>query len=541
MKLFIIFLIALFGSFCTLEAQRPKLVIGIVVDQMRAEYLYRFYEQYSDNGFKRLMYEGFNYRNVHINYIPTITGPGHASIYAGTSPRFHGIIGNSWYDRSLKKVVYCVIDSTEHLVGSTGNTIGISPRNLLSTNISDELKISTNLKAKVIAISLKDRAAVLPAGHMADGAYWFDLASGNFISSTFYMKKLPDWVVNFNDKKVAFKYLDSTWNLLKPANTYTRSINDDNNYEYILKGKERPVFPYNLKELASKNNPYFEVLNRSPFGNSLLTDFAIETIKKENLGKGDYTDLLAISFSSTDAVGHTYGPLSKEINDTYLRLDMDIARLLDALDQFVGKGNYTIFLTADHGVNEVPQYLIDHKIPAGYLNFDDLVKDATSFLNQQLGENKWIEATRNEQFYLNRTLIREKKLDLAMVQNLLADFFKDRKGIACVYTATQLDQQEFTQNLSFRVQNGFYYKRSGDVKLIMEPGWTDDLDSSSTHGTGYTYDTHVPLLWFGFEIRKGESCMPYNITDIAPTLAMILHTKFPSACIGNPLLEVLSK
>ena len=545
MKKYYTFLFLILVFLTNVEAQQhkaPKLFVGIVVDQMRPEYLSRFYDQFGDNGFKRLMNDGFNCRNVHYNYIPTYTGPGHASIYAGTTPSFHGIIANDWYNRKLKHTVYCVDDTTERVVGIDGSKKGASPRNLLSTNISDELKISTNQNAKVIGISLKDRAAILPAGHMADGAYWFDLKSGNFVSSTFYMKKLPDWVSNFNNEKKAFNYLENTWKLLLPESSYPLSIADDNQYEGKWIGKQQPVFPYNLKELAPQNPPYFEVLYASPYGNNLLTDFAIETIKHEALGNGKYSDLLAISYSSTDAVGHKFGPLSKEVNDTYLRLDKDIARLLDALDQLVGKDNYTLFLTADHGMAEVSQYLIDNKVPAGYLDDANFLNEASMFLEHQFGEKKLIDALINNQFYLNRTLINEKKLNLVDVQNQLAKFTKDKDGISQVYTASQFDGQVFTQNLSVLVQNGFYYKRSGDVAFALEPGWTDeDKKNAATHGTGYTYDTHVPLLWFGAGISKGESFVRYNITDIAPSVSAILNIKFPSAGTGNPIIEITTK
>ena len=544
MRKYFAFLLFTMFCFATIEAQQyktPKLFVGIVVDQMRYEYLNRFYNQFGEKGFKRLMNEGFNCKNVYYNYIPTYTGPGHASIYAGTTPSYHGIVANDWYDRQLKHSVNCVNDSTERMVGIEEGKKSASPHKLLSTNLGDELKISTNLNAKVISVSLKDRAAVLPAGHMANGAYWLDLKSGNFVSSTFYMKTLPDYVKQFNNEKKADAYLENTWKLLLPESSYPLSIADNNQYENKWIGKQEPVFPYNLKELAPKNSPYFEVLYASPFGNSLLTDFAIETIKGEALGKGSYPDFLAISFSSTDAVGHKFGPLSKEENDTYLRLDRDIARLLDALDQLVGKDNYTLFLTADHALAEVSQYLIDHNVPAGYIDSDNLLKEASLFLKNQFGENGLIETLINGQFYLNKTIISEKKLDLIGVQNKLAEFLKDQQGIFQVYTATQLDEQVFTKNFSTFVQNGFFYKRSGDVAFVLEPGWTDDMKNAATHGTGYNYDTHAPLLWYGFGIPKGESFVHYNITDIAPTVSAILNIKLPSACIGNPIVEILNR
>jgi len=525
-----------------IEAQQhksPKLVVGIVIDQMRAEYLNRFYDQFGDQGFKRLMNEGFNCRNVYYNYVPTVTAAGHTSIYAGTTPCSHGIIANEWYNRQLKRSIYCVDDTSERMVGVEGSKKGSSPRNLLCTNLSDELKISTNQKAKVIGISLKDRAAILPAGHMANGAYWLDLKSGNFVTSTFYMKKLPDWVIAFNNEKKANSYLDNPWTLLLPESAYPLSIADDNKYEGYWKGKDKPVFPYNLKELAPQNPPYFEVLYASPFGNSLLTDFAIETLKKEELGKGTYPDLLAISYSSTDAVGHKFGPLSKEINDIYLRLDQDIARLLSALDELVGKGNYAVFLTADHGMSENPQYLIDQKVPAGTIDNTALTKEASQFMNKLYGNGEWIEFLINGQFYFNRELMKEKKINITEAQNQLASFLRDKDAISHVYTATQLYEQEFTRDISLLVQNGFYYKRSGDVAFVTEPGWTDV--NTATHGAGYNYDTHVPLLWFGFGICKGESFSRYNITDIAPSVSALLSIKLPSDSKGNPIKEIFSE
>ena len=541
-KCLIILVYILYGTSFVIAQQQntTKLVVGIVVDQMREEYLYRFHDQYSENGFKRLMREGFNCRNAHYNYIPTVTGAGHASIYTGTVPRYHGIVGNDWYDRQLKKKIYCVDDSTEQLVGLDSLKKGASPKNLLATNLGDELKISTNLKAKVISISFKDRAAILPAGHMADAAYWVDHQSGKFITSTFYMQKLPGWVTDFNQQKKADYYLGQTWALLKPETEYPLSLADDNNYEGKFKGKDKPVFPYNLKELSASNKPLFDMLYNSPFADDLLTDFVVEAIKQENLGKGSYPDLLAISYSSTDAVGHKFGPLSKEINDMYLRLDLDIARLLETLDQLVGKGNYTVFLTADHGVAENTKYLADHKVPTGTLLMDSLKKDASLFLNKRLGVGKWIEAAMNNQFYLNRSLIETKGLRLEEVQNRLTDYLRNKTGIAEVYTASQLEQQDYTQYLSLRIKNGFYYKRSGDIMIVTEPAWTDNYEAA-THGVGYTYDTHVPLILFGAGIHRGESFEHYNITDLAPTISMILKIKLPNACIGDPIIKAIGE
>lgn len=535
----VIIVLVIFQIAVAQKPEQPKLFIGIVVDQMREDFLFRFYDQYGEGGFKRLVDEGAVCRNVHYNYTPTITAVGHTSVYAGTTPKYHGIIGNSWYNRQTGKVEYCVEDSTEKVVGNPISTQGVSPRKMLSTNLPDELKISTNKKATIYSISTKDRAATLSAGHMADGAFWLDLSTGNYVSSTFFMNKLPDWLVKFNSEKRAFQYLEQTWDMLLPIESYPRSIDDDNRYEEILKGKERPTFPYKLKELAPLNDPYFEVLNRSPFGNSLLCDLAIEMLKNKVVGHGTYTDMLAISFSSTDAVGHTFGPLSKETNDTYLRLDRDLARLLNALDQYVGKGNYALFLTADHGVGEVPNYLLDNNVPAGDLNEQALWDGALQFMNSKLGEGNWFTAIRNDQFYLNRELIDQKKLNLTDVQELLASYVNQQEGIAETFTATQLMQQEYTEYFASKVQNGFNYNLSGDVKYIMQPGWYADLHTCATHNSCYNYDSHVPLIFYGTGFVKGVSYEFHPITDIAPTISTLLKIKFPSAATGQPIKEVL--
>lgn len=541
MKKFLLFLslILPFNMVSMAQDGNPKLFVGIVVDQMREDFLFRFYDQYGEDGFKRLMREGAVCRNVHFNYTPTITAVGHASIYSGTTPKYHGIIGNSWYDRSLKKVVYCVTDSSEQKVGNETPSVGVSPRNLLSTNICDELKISTNKKSKVISISTKDRAATLSAGHMADGAFFLDLSTGNYVSSSYYMNELPEWLVVFNKEKRAFKYLEKDWDLLLPIESYPRSLDDDNPYEEIMIGKERPTFPYHLIELAPLDSPYFEVFNRSPYGNSLLTDLAIEVLRNSGIGQGEYTDMLAISFSSTDAVGHIFGPLSKEVNDTYLRLDRDIARLLKALDEQIGEGNYALFLTADHGVGEIPQYLIDNKIPAGELNMDELFQKSMEFITNEYGHGNWIIAHKNDQLYLNHDLIEEKNLQLTELEDKLALFVNKQEGIAETFTGTQLRKQEYVDYYASKIQKGYHYQLSGDVRYIMKPGWYTLMDHAATHNTSYNYDSHVPLIFYGKGIQPGVSYEYHEITDVAPTVSTLLKIKFPSAATGKIIPEVL--
>ncbi len=323
---------------------RPKLMIGIVVDQMRYDFLIRFYNKYGDGGFKKLMKEGYNCENTHYNYIPTHTAVGHASIFTGTTPDIHGIIGNNWYDKYQKKGVYCVDDANYITIGSKKNK-GKSPLKLQSTTITDQLKLAQINEGKVIGISIKDRSAILPTGFSADAAYWFEgNKKANFITSSYYLDELPKWVTDFNTSNIAKSHL-KIWNTLYPINTYTESIADDNDFEKPFKGENRPIFPHDLPSLMKKNNNY-DLLKVSPFGNSLLVDFAIEAIKGEQLGQSTVTDFLTISFSSPDYVGHQFGPDSKEIQDVYLRLDKDLARFINFLDNEIGKNEYTLFFNS---------------------------------------------------------------------------------------------------------------------------------------------------------------------------------------------------
>ncbi|MGI4863776.1 MAG: alkaline phosphatase family protein [Janthinobacterium lividum] len=518
----------------------PKLLVGIMVDQMRPDYLTRFGPDFGPDGFNRLRREGLECRNTHYNYIPTVTGPGHTSVYTGTTPRYHGIVGNSWYDRRLRRDVYCTDDSTVQLVGPATKGMGVSARNQLSTTLGDELKMTYGGRSRVLAMSLKDRASALPAGHMADGAFWFDTGTGSFISSTYYVPQLPGWVADFNAQKKADAYRRQTWTPLRGPEAYRNSLPDSNRYERIFKGKTAATFPYDLSKLAPLNPPAYEGIYTSPFGNSLLTDLALAALQSTDLGRDDVPDLLAISYSSPDAVGHTFGPLSKEENDLYLRLDLEIARLLQALDKTVGKGNYAVFLTADHGASEVTQYLADHQAPVGAFDKAAVTKAAGAFLTVQLGPGQWLETERNNMYYLNRPLIAQRKLELARVQALLAEFLRDQPGIAQVNTTTQLLTSSSGAALETRLQNGLYYPRFGDVRFELLPGWTGEIGVGASHGTGYAYDTHVPLLWFGMGIPAGVSYAPHTITDIAPTAAMLLNSKLPSACTGQPIVEVLA-
>lgn len=521
---------------------RPKLMVAIVVDQMRPEYLTRFYPQFGTHGFKRILHNGFVCNNAHLNYTPSTTGPGHASIFSGTVPQHHGIVGNTWYNRQLKKTIYCAEDSTAFTVGNPTSSKGShSARNMVVSNLADELKITTVGKGKVVSMSLKDRGAALPAGHMADLALWMDLQTGNFISSSYYVQQLPKWTETFNQQRNAFNYLEKVWEPLMPMEDYKWCLPDDMHFEEKLIGKEKATFPYDLKTLAPLNSPYFEPLNRSPFGNSLLTDLAIEAIDAEHLGSDGYTDFLTISFSSTDAVGHTYGPSSVEVNDTYLRLDRDLARLLSHLDKTVGKNNYTLLITSDHGVGEPPQYLLDNNVPGGFFDDKTMRADALSYLNAKFGQGNWIEDVRNHQFYLNRQLMAQKSIDSTIVQDALASYLLGYKGIAETYAANWLLKTQFSNEMAERAQKSYSPKRCGDVLYMPQSGLAGFMKNAATHGSTYTYDTHIVLLWYGKNVNKGSLYQRVNITDIAPTAAMLMQVTLPSAAIGEPIQQVIGR
>lgn len=512
---------------------KPKLVVGIVVDQMRYDYIYRFWNKFGNDGFKRLVNEGFFCRNTNFNYVPTYTAPGHASIYTGTTPAVHGIIANSWFDRTEGNNLYCVEDHNSNGVGSSGVEGKRSPVNMLTTTITDELRISSNMKSKVIGIALKDRSSILPAGHTANAAYWFDGSNGSFISSTYYMNELPQWVQEFNKKELTLKYLSQLWNTLLPIEQYTESLPDDNKYEFVAHGETRPVFPHNLPEIMKKNG--LGLIRNTPFGNSLTKDFAIEAIKNENLGKSGATDFLAISFSSPDHIGHTYGPNSVEQEDDYLRLDKDLAELLAFIDSQIGKNNTLVFLTADHAAPEVPSYLIDLKIPAGYVKekkIEDLVK---KYLFRTYGDSL-VQSFYNQQIYLNQQAIEAKGLGLQQVQEKAAAYLQAMPEVAEVLTAYTLNNTAFTEGSRYMMQKGFNAKRSGDVLVNYLPGWIEyDMTVGTAHGSPYSYDTHVPLIFFGWNIKQGSSSEQVYITDIAPTLAMMLNIQFPSGGTGKPI------
>ena len=524
------------ASFATSYPDKPKLVVGIVVDQMRYDFLYRYADKYAEGGFKRLMNEGFNCRNNHYDYAPTVTAAGHAAIFTGSIPAINGIIGNEWFNKKSGKVVYCVEDTSVRTVGSDSKAGLMSPKNLLSSTITDQLKIANNFQSKTIGIALKDRGSILPAGHTANAAYWFDSKNGAWITSTFYMNDLPQWVKDFNNLKMPQKYMAEGWKPLLPIEQYTESTADNQPYEAKLSGEKTPTFPHELAAQAGVN--LLEVIRTTPFGNTLTKDFALAAIQNENLGKSPKTDFLTVSFSSPDYVGHSFGPNSIEIEDTYLRLDKDIAEILTNLDNTLGKDNYLVFLSADHGVADVPGFAQSQKMPAGVMDMGAVSKEIKAALKTTFGDGEFIRAEDNYQLYLNDSLLKIKKLSYEQIHTVVRETLLKREDISDVIDLHNLANSTLPDYQLSYVKNGLNPRRSGDIMLVLNPSWFTGRKQGTTHGTLYRYDTHVPLLFYGWKVKTGETTLRTNISDISPTVADLLNILEPNGSVGNVISGV---
>ncbi len=522
-------------------AQKPKLVVGIVVDQMCYEYLYRFQHRFSQEGFNKLMNNGTHCRNTQYNYVPTYTGPGHASIYTGTTPSNHGIVGNEWFDRNSQKTINCVHDSTVRGIGSDSKYGKKSPTNLFANTITDQLKL-TYPTAKVISVSIKDRSAILPGGHLSDGSYWFDYSTGKFITSSFYAQQLPTWLNDFNAKNHVNEYMKQTWNTYYPIESYITGTADNSPYEHLLKGKQTPTFPYNLAEMTG-NTVDYGLFTYTPFSNTLLTDLALEAATKENLGKDNQTDFLCISYSTPDIAGHAFGPYSVEIEDMYIRLDLEIARFIKQLEKTLGKDNFVLFITADHAVVPVPQYLVDRKLPGGYVYDKPNLEQLKLDVNKAFGFDFILE-NENNNIYFNRTLLSERGVLLEDAQAFVKNKIQAWKGVKRVFTANELSNQTSDDEWQDMVRLGYKNYLSGDVIYLLEPGYLPvssekaESHKGTSHGSAFNYDTHVPLIWYGANIPKQEVIRRIDIIDITASLVHILNLQKPNATTGEPILEL---
>ena len=473
--------------------QRPKLVVGIVVDQMRWDYLSRYYDQFGPDGFRRLIDQGFSYDNCMIDYVPTVTAIGHTSAYTGSTPALHGICGNTFYIDGRK--TYCCADSTVAPVGSDNRKAGcMSPVNLLATTIGDQLRLHTDFRSKVIGVSYKDRAAILPAGRSANAAYWLDTKSRRFITSTYYMRELPQWVSDFN-----------------------RQL--EKNEEFRRVGADVGLYPLT---------------------GHITTDMAIAALRGERLGQGESTDMLCVSYSQTDVIGHKWGTRGEHTDEAYLALDRDLARLFDALDQQVGRGNYVAFLTADHGAAHNYKLMQDHRLHGGQWLSGQLREKLEKFVADRLGNKQPVVlGIADYRFFLDHEGIARQGLRLPEVKEAVVEFLRRQPDIALVVDFEKADVTPMPDVLRERIMRGYNFHRSGDIICCVTPGYYEYGSWSSpvgtTHGEWNPYDAHIPMLFYGWHIPHGATPAETHITDIAPTVCALLHIQQPNACVGKAL------
>jgi hypothetical protein len=517
----------------TQTVEKPKIVIGIMVDQMRWDFLYRFEKRYSSGGFKRLVRDGFSCDNAYIPYAQTVTAAGHSTVYTGSVPAISGIMGNDWYDRSLGKSVYCAEDATVKTIGGSANAQPMSPRNLQVTTICDEQRIATNFKSKTIGIAIKDRGGILPAGQSANAAYWYDASTGNWVTSTYYMNELPTWAKSFNDKKVPDSLFNLGWNTLYPINTYILSDEDEKNYEGKSIADSKPVFPHNIAAYAGKN---YGALSSTPHGNTLTLSFAKAAIEAEGLGNDEYADFLAISFSSPDYIGHQYGPNSIEVEDNYLRLDKELEAFFVYLDKKFGK-NYTVFLTADHGVAHAPGYSKEKKLPGGNMNMSAVA--AAKNTMEKFKISNLVESFDNYQYYLNYKRIDSAGADLEAVKKYFIKELNKDPNIFYAFDISHLQDALLPELVKNKFLNGYHPKLSGDVQIILKAGYLSGSNTGSSHGSWYPYDAHIPMVFMGAGIKKGRMTKNSSMSDIAPTLAALLKIQMPSGNVGDVISEAI--
>jgi predicted AlkP superfamily pyrophosphatase or phosphodiesterase len=537
MKKWFVFIVLLLGI-TNLSAQvsaRPKLVVGVMVDQMRWDYLYRYQDRYTNAGFKRLLKEGFSCENTFISYLPTYTAPGHAGVYTGSVPALHGIIGNYWYSKVLRRNVYCTEDDSVRTIGTTSGAGKQSPKNMWASTITDELRMATNFRNKTIGIALKDRGSILPAGHTANAAYWFDNAGGQWISSSFYMNDLPEWLKAFNAKKWPDVYMKQGWKTLYPIDTYKQSTSDDKWYESKLPGEDN-TFDHVTENIV---NDKYNAFRHTPFGNTITFEVAKAAIEGEQLGKSGATDFLAVSFSSTDYMGHLFGPNSIEMEDAYLRFDRELATFLQFLDGKVGKGNYLLFLSADHGAAHIPGFSKEHKIPAGVLDDADIKIQLNNNIDKTFGLKGAVAQVINYQVYLNDSLMVQTKTNYSTIKQFIIQELIRYPGIGNAFELGINHTYSLPYFLETMVRNGYNQKLSGDIQFVFKPQWFDGWNTGTTHGVWAPYDSHIPLVWFGWNIKSGKTNRQVYMTDIAPTLAALLQVQTPNAAIGQVITEVI--
>ncbi|TDI95683.1 MAG: alkaline phosphatase family protein [Caldithrix sp.] len=527
----------------------PKLVLQITVDQFRGDLPTRYLDRLGKGGFRYLLEQGTYYTNAHYRHANTETAVGHATLFTGADPARHGLVGNNWIDPSTGELVYNTEDDRHHLIGKTPKPHrGVSPRNLLASTIGDELVVANAGRSRVFSVSVKDRGAIIPGGH-AGKAFWYSKSSGKFVTSTYYYDEYPEWVQKWNEAKPADQYRGKAWELLHDRSTYLAGKMDDRAYEANLPPLGR-TFPHQYGD----NKYLYLILSLTPVGDELTLDFAKTLIENEKVGQGDYTDFMAVSFSSTDYIGHMFGPSSLESEDNVLRLDRVLAELFEFVDKKVGLSNTLIVLSADHGAPEAPEYMSSLGLESGRFDFTYFREQGplNEVLKERFGRDDLIATHSHPYLYLNLAAIAEAKLDIKEVEHFIAEEVMKIPGIAFAQTRSDLLDGRITDSpLQIQIRRNFHPTRSGNIHMIQEQYWflhsTDEAQKmglegiAAIHGSPWVYDTYVPIFFAGNGVPAQRISRRVSPADIAPTIANYLNIKFPSGSIGNPLEEVLPK
>ena len=534
LSLSIVFLGNVFSQ-TRIPSEKPKLVVGIIIENMRSEYLTLYANKFGKGGFRKLINEGTYFKNTEFDYLITQSGPGVTSMMTGCSPSVHGIVANFWYDRIKNEFVDCCFDKNAKITGSNVYTGNVSPSQILTSSFTDELISYSMSKSKVVSISPDYRAAVLAGGHMANSAYWFDAKSGDWVTSSYYMQTLPLWVNDFNIKNLPETYILNEWNTSLPIENYTESLPDENKYE---KGfiKDKITFPYNLEKLYKEKSD-FSFLMQTPYGNTLTKDFALDAIVKLELGKDDNPDVLMISFSAFREIEAIFGPKSVELEDAYIKFDKEIEHLLSFIDTEIGRENSLLFITSDCNGMPNQEYLSDNKFPVNSFDAGKSTVLLKAYLNAVYGAGDWVLKYDNRQIYLNRPLIEDAGLSLAEVSEKTVQLLLQMSGVTKAISATDLQRFDYTSGVFSEIQNSYYPKRSGDVFIFLEPGWTEN-NTGSLNSKSYKSDP-VPLIWYGWKVKRGIYNRKISITDIAPTISGFLDIPYPNGCEGSIIPELL--
>ncbi|MEE4198917.1 MAG: alkaline phosphatase family protein [Bacteroidales bacterium] len=518
----------------------PKLIVGITIEEMRYEMLLRYWEVFTDQGFRKLVDQGVLCTQVHHNYLITQNAPGQASIVTGTYPSYHGIVADQWHDKLGDKNVGAADEKRYNLVNGRISLGNFTPRNLLASTIGDELKLATRDSSKVISIAANPVSSVISGGRLADYAFWFNDEDGKWITGNYYLDSLPDWVHRFHEKDFRDIYMEQTWSTFHSLEqNYQSSLPDDNPFEIGIR-LYRYTFPYDLNYLKNRSGNY-KYLKYTPFGNTYTKDFAISAIVGEQLGEDQYTDFLTISFSASSYAGDLFGPRSVEIEDIFLRLDRDIGHLVNFLEDHLGLEDVLIYITSDRGVADVPEYLKFKKQNAGVFDPDKALSLLNSYLSILYGDGDWIAYYQSGQLYLTQQMIDQSGVSLREIQEQAAGFLVQYTGVADAVPGISMVSQEFSTGIKGKMQRSYHQKRSGDVLINLEPGWIEKDGKATGSGSGYNYDTHVPLIWYGWEVNSKRIDQPQEIINIAPTISGILNITAPNASLGRPIYEIFQQ